>query len=114
MSFVGFSGISRAVKYVIKGAEIISAAGTIYDIFDGPRKAREEQRLIVDRVDAKVDDYMEYKVERTVNAKIDAKLAEHDVELLNKINDRLAAVAAAQEMRKNKKGDNNGNGQHSS
>lgn len=114
MSFVGFSGISRAVKYVIKGAEIISAAGTIYDIFDGPRKAREEQRFIVNRVDAKINDYMEYKVDRAIDDKIDAKLAEHDVVLLNKINDRLAAVAAAQEMRK-KKGDNsNENGQRSS
>lgn len=104
MSFVD---IGKAISYVIKGAEIISAVGTIYDMFDGPRKEREEQRFIVDRVEREVDYFMERKLGAVVDAKIDAKLNAHDAALMNDINDRLAAIIAAQEMRK-KNGDANG------
>lgn len=106
----------KAMTYFIKGAEIISAVATIYDMFDGPRRSREELRFIEERVDKEVDYFMERKLGAVVDAKIDAKLNAHDAAIMNDINDRLAAIIAAQEMRK-KNGDANGkhnNGQQQS
>lgn len=97
----------KAMTYVIKGIDVLGAIGTIYEIFDAPRKSREELKFIEERVDKEVDYFMERKLGAVVDAKIDAKLNAHDAALMNDINDRLAAIIAAQEMRK-KNGDANG------
>ena len=106
----------KAMTYIIKGIDILGAVGTIYEIFDAPRRSREELKFIEERVDKEVDYFMERKLGAVVDAKIDAKLNAHDAALMNDINDRLAAIIAAQEMRK-KNGDANGkhhNGQQQS
>jgi hypothetical protein len=97
----------KAMTYIIKGIDILGAVGTIYEIFDAPRRSREELKFIEERVDKEVDYFMERKLGAVVDAKIDAKLNAHDAALMNDINDRLAAIIAAQEMRK-KNGDANG------
>lgn len=97
----------KAMTYIIKGIDVLGAIGTIYEIFDAPRKSREELKFIEERVDKEVDYFMERKLGAVVDAKIDAKLNAHDAALMNDINDRLAAIIAAQEMRK-KNGDANG------
>ena len=114
---MNFIGLGKAMRYVVKGAEVIGAVGTLYDLFDAPRKSREEVRFIEERVDKEVNYFMERKlgtvVDAKIDAKIEAKLKEHDAAIVDELNSKLDAVLAAQEMRKKKGNGNstNNNGQ---
>lgn len=112
--------IGKAFDYIIKGAQFLGAIGTLYGLYDAPRKQREETRAMEDRIDKevnriirdKVDDY----VKARVNAELEGSLKDHihnevvqqvDVAMnlkMKEIDSNVEAIIAAHEMRKGKNG----------
>ena len=93
-------GIGKALNYLVKGAEVIGTVGTFYELFDKPRKDREELREIRERVDERVDLYMAQKMDKLVDQKIDKRMQEIYIPAFNEtLASKLEAWIAATRMR---------------
>jgi len=102
------ANFGKVFDYASKGVTLLGIIGGIYDIFDKPRKEREEIKFVYERVNAEVNHYMTTKIDsyidRAISVRVDAeiekRLAQHDDIIINSINDKLTALVSAAEMRK--------------
>lgn len=108
--------IGKAMDYLIKSAQILGAVGTIYGLFDAPRKQREETRAMEDQVSKevnriirdKVDDYVKTRVnaefegalKERVEAAVAKKVEAAMEEKMKDIDGKIDAIIAAHDMRK--------------
>lgn len=104
--------VKKTIEYIITGAQILGAIGTIYGLFDAPRKERENVRAMDAQISKEVDKIIKEKIDAYVDSKFDAniekKIKERVEEAMNnKMNDidgKIDAILAAREMRKGKNG----------
>ena len=97
-------GIGKALNYLVKGAEVVGAVGTFYELFDKPRKDREELREIRERVDERVELYMAQKMDKLIDQKIDKRMQEIYMPAIKacmeeSLSSNLEAVVASSMMR---------------